>query len=127
MLRTITIAALCINIEHIGRILLSDSGGLVFNYGMAFSLLSDYPSLTLWLSVAATLMLMAVFAFVNLNEGERIGYSIMLGGALSNCAEKLILGYVIDWIHLPFIPLTINLADVEVVLGAFIAFLSFAV
>ena len=118
---------MCINIEHIGRILLSDSGGLVFNYGMAFSLLSDYPSLTLWLSVAATLMLMAVFAFVNLNEGERLGYSIMLGGALSNCAEKLILGYVIDWIHLPFIPLTINLADVEVVLGAFIAFLSFAV
>lgn len=127
MLRTITIAALCINIEHIGRILLADSEGLVFNYGMAFSLLSDYPSLTLWLSVTATLMLMAVFVFVNLNEAERIGYSIMLGGALSNCAEKLILGYVIDWIHLPFIPLTINLADVEVMLGAFIAFLSFAV
>lgn len=118
---------MCINIEHIGRILLADSEGLVFNYGMAFSLLSDYPSLTLWLSVAATLMLMAVFVFVNLNEAERIGYSIMLGGALSNCAEKLILGYVIDWIHLPFIPLTINLADVEVMLGAFIAFLSFAV
>ncbi|MBQ6001574.1 MAG: signal peptidase II [Synergistaceae bacterium] len=127
MLRTITIAALCINIEHIGRILLSDSERLVFNYGMAFSLLSDYPSLTSWLSVIATLMLLAVFIFVRLNEGERLGYSIMLGGALSNCAEKLILGYVIDWIHLPFVPLTINLADVEVVLGAFIAFLSFAV
>ncbi len=121
----ITIAALCIDIEHIGRILLADSGRLVLNYGMAFSLFSNYPSFTMWLSLIATVMLAAVLAFVNLNELEKIGYSIMLGGALSNCAEKLILGYVIDWIHIPLIPLTINIADIEVTLGALIAMLNF--
>lgn len=121
----ITIAALCIDIEHIGRILLADSGRLVLNYGMAFSLFSNYPSFTMWLSLFATVMLAAVLAFVNLNELEKIGYSIMLGGALSNCAEKLILGYVIDWIHIPLIPLTINIADIEVTLGALIAMLNF--
>lgn len=121
----ITIAALCIDIEHIGRILLADSGRLVLNYGMAFSLFSNYPSFTMWLSLIATVMLIAVLAFVNLNELEKIGYSIMLGGALSNCAEKLILGYVIDWIHIPLIPLTINIADIEVTLGALIAMLNF--
>lgn len=125
MLRVITIAALCIDIEHIGRILLADSGRLVLNYGMAFSLFSNYPSFTMWLSLIATVMLAAVLAFVNLNELEKIGYSIMLGGALSNCAEKLILGYVIDWIHIPLIPLTINIADIEVTLGALIAMLNF--
>ena len=116
---------MCINIEHIGRILLADSERLLFNYGMAFSLFSNYPSLSMWLSVIATVMIAAVCVFANLTEREKIGYSIMLGGALSNCAEKLILGYVIDWIHLPFIPLTINIADIEVTLGALITFLNF--
>lgn len=92
---------------------------------MAFSTLQDYPVLSAWLSALACVMLLAVFAFADLNNGERIGYSIMLGGALSNCAEKLILGYVIDWIPMPFIPLTINIADIEVSLGALIAFLNF--
>lgn len=127
MLRVITIAALCIDIEHIGRILLADSGRLVLNYGMAFSLLSGYPSLTMWLSVIAIVMIISVLAFTNLNEWEKFGYSLMLGGALSNCAEKFILGYVIDWIHFPFIPLTINIADIEVSLGALIALLNFVV
>ena len=107
--------------------MLADSECLVFNYGMAFSLFSDYPSFTMWLSVIASIMLASVFVLADLNEAERIGYSIMLGGTLSNCAEKLILGYVIDWIHLPLIPLTINIADIEITLGALIAFLNFVV
>lgn len=83
------------------------------------------PSLTMWLSAAACAVIMAVFFFVDLNEGERLGYSILLGGALSNCAEKFILGYVIDWIPIPLIPLTINVADIEISIGVLIAFLSF--
>ena len=125
MLRTVIIAALCIDIEHIGRLWLSDPNALVFNYGMAFSTFQDYPVLSALLSALACVMLLAVFLFADLNNGERIGYSIMLGGALSNCAEKLILGYVIDWIPMPLIPLTINIADIEVSLGALIAFLNF--
>ncbi|MBQ6418571.1 MAG: signal peptidase II [Synergistaceae bacterium] len=125
MLRTVIIAALCIDLEHIGRLWLSDPNALVFNYGMAFSTFQDYPVLSAWLSALACVMLLAVFLFADLNNGERIGYSIMLGGALSNCAEKLILGYVIDWIPMPLIPLTINIADIEVSLGALIAFLNF--
>ena len=79
----------------------------------------------MWLSVIACLMIAAALLFTNLSEREKIGFSIMLGGALSNCAEKIILGYVIDWIPLPLIPLSINLADVEVGLGALIAFVNF--
>ncbi|MBQ9389490.1 MAG: signal peptidase II [Synergistaceae bacterium] len=127
MFRTVTIVALCINVEHIGRILLSDPDSLVFNYGMAFSVLQDMPVLTTVLSGIACLLIGAVFVFAKLNRAERIGYSVMLGGAVSNFAEKLILGYVIDWIPLPFVPLTINIADIEVSLGALIAFLNFTV
>ena len=127
MFRTVTIVALCINVEHIGRILLSDPDTLVFNYGMAFSVLQDMPVLTTVLSGIACVLIGAVFVFAKLNRAERIGYSVMLGGAVSNFAEKLILGYVIDWIPLPFVPLTINIADIEVSLGALIAFLNFTV
>ena len=125
MLRSVTIIALCVDIEHIGRLWLADPNALVFNYGMAFSLLQDMPGLTTALSLFACVMIGLVFVFGELNGGERLGFSIMLGGAVSNCAEKLILGYVIDWIHLPFIPLTINIADIEVSLGALVAFVNF--
>ena len=125
MLFTITVAALCINLEHIGRILFSDPDALVLNYGMAFSTFQDYPILATVLSGIACIMIFAVFLFADLSRAERLGYSIMLGGALSNFAEKIILGYVIDWIPIPFIPLTINIADIEVSLGALIALLNF--
>lgn len=124
MLQVITIAALCINIEQAGRILFSNPHSIVLNYGMAFSTFQDMPTLATVLSGVACVMIAAVF-FVELDEWERFGYSLMLGGALSNFAEKVILGYVIDWIPLPFIPLVINIADIEVSLGALIAFVGF--
>lgn len=127
MLRTVIIAALCVDIEHIGRIYLSNPDTVIHNYGMAFSLLQDYPVLTAWLSGIAFVMILAVFFLADLNNGEKLGYSIMLGGALSNFAEKIILGYVIDWIPLPFIPLTVNIADIEVSLGVLIVLLNFEV
>lgn len=125
MLFTITVAALCINLEHIGRILFSDPDAIILNYGMAFSTFQDSPILATVLSGIACVMIFVVFLFVDLNRAERLGYSLMLGGALSNFTEKIILGYVIDWIPLPFIPLTINIADIEVSLGALIAFVNF--
>ena len=125
MFWTITIAALCINVEHIGRILLSNPETIIHNYGMAFSLLKDYPAVATVLSGLAILMVLSVFVFAELNEAERLGYSMILGGAVSNFAEKIILGYVIDWIPIPFFPLTVNLSDVQIILGAGIAFLNF--
>ncbi len=125
MLQTITIAALCVNLEHICRIFFSNPDSIVLNSGMAFSLLQDMPMLSSALSYVALATILAVFFLADLNGGERLGYSMILGGALSNCAEKFFLGYVIDWIPLPLIPLTINIADVEISLGVLIAFLSF--
>ena len=124
MLRSITIAALCVDIEHIGRIYLSNPDTVIHNYGMAFSLLSDYPAITAWLSGVAFAVILAVFFLADLNNGEKLGYSLMLGGALSNFAEKVILGYVIDWIPIPFIPLTVNLADIQVSIGALIVLMN---
>ena len=124
MLRTVTIAALCVDIEHIGRIYLSNPDTVIHNYGMAFSLFSDYPAITAWLSGIAFAVIVAVFFLADLNNGEKFGYSLMLGGALSNFAEKVILGYVIDWIPIPFIPLTVNLADIQVSIGALIVLMN---
>ena len=49
----------------------------------------------------------------------------MAGGALSNFLERFFLGHVIDWIPSPiFFAINFNLADVEISLGALIAFLA---
>ena len=43
--------------------------------------------------------------------------------SVSNLGERILWGYVVDWIPVPFLDLQYNLADVEISLGALIVFL----
>lgn len=45
-----------------------------------------------------------------------VGLSLQLGGALGNLSDRLRLGYVVDFIHIGFLPI-FNLADIFIVLG----------
>jgi lipoprotein signal peptidase len=50
------------------------------------------------------------------------GLLFILTGGLSNLLDRLILGYVIDWIYLPFFPFSVfNLADTYITLGLILA------
>jgi signal peptidase II len=91
---------------------------LTFNSGAAFSV---GAGLSPYLVVVVVVVVLAVLVFTtSLRSGPAaVGAGLVLGGALSNLADRLLRanhGQVIDWIHLSHWP-TFNLADSAVVVG----------
>lgn len=121
-MRSGIIILLCISVEHLARIFLAET--LSYNPGAAFGIFGGAPVFTLILSGIACIILLCVL-FTDINPLMRTGLAVMAGGALSNLIERILFGYVIDWIPFPFIDLNFNLADVEISFGALISFLSF--
>jgi len=54
---------------------------------------------------------------------EQLGYAVVIAGALGNLADRLLRGYVVDFIHLRAWPV-FNVADIAVVVGALLIGLS---
>ncbi len=95
----------------------------VRNTGMAFSLLSNHPWL---LSAVTALALAGIAAWLIARPDEhpltRAGFWLIVGGGLGNLADRLALGYVIDFIKLEFVRFAIfNVADIAVCVGAGLA------
>lgn len=95
------------------------------NTGMAFSLFSGHP----WLLGMVSLVLIAGAFFLlrgkELSTPSRIGLMMMLGGGLSNLADRLLLGYVPDMIELLFMRFAIfNVADACLVVGCGLVMIS---
>ena len=56
--------------------------------------------------------------FIWFKKTRNPGLLLILTGGLSNLLDRLILGYVTDWLFLPFFPHSIfNLADLYITLG----------
>lgn len=115
---------------------------LLHNYGAAFSLLADQGG---WQRlffgvVAAVISLLIVFWILRLDIKKRVelaGLSLVLGGAIGNLWDRIVLGYVVDFVDwfyiaadgecLPFfysMPFTqschwpaFNIADTAILLG----------
>ncbi len=89
----------------------------VVNTGSAFGL---FQGQTLFLVVAslAGVVLLAVFyrSHARLSLGLRLGIGLMLGGALGNLTDRLLLGGVTDFIAVGWWP-NFNLADSSIVVG----------
>ncbi|MFW1677256.1 signal peptidase II [Pontibacter sp. JAM-7] len=99
---------------------------LLYNYGAAFSFLSDAGGWQRWLFVLIALAVSAVLV-IWLKRTERqlwwlgLGLSLILGGALGNLYDRVMLGYVVDFISVHYqswyFP-AFNLADSAITLGA---------
>ncbi len=96
---------------------------LTYNEGIAFSMFSganNYLLIAFILSVSV----FVVWLWRNLEAGRwisEIGYALVLGGAIGNLVDRLVLGKVVDFIffHTPVWSFAIfNLADTFVSLGA---------
>ena len=91
------------------------------NAGISFGL---FPKIPLWVFFIA-ILLMFSFKSLYYEPKNDFAWSLFMAGMLGNLIDRVRLGYVIDWIPLPF-PfveiLFLNIADVALIIG-FICFI----
>ena len=105
---------------------------LTYNTGAAFSLLADAGGWQRWLftGIAIVISIVIVQWLRNLPREETLtalSLSLILGGAIGNLIDRILLGHVIDYIQVwlgsyPF-P-AFNLADAAISVGAVLLILS---
>ena len=105
------IILLCVLSEYFAREIASKFITVSHNSGAAFGIMHSTPELALALSGIACAVILGVIYLADMRTSTRIGLSVMAGGAVSNLLERIFLGYVIDWIPVPFCELQYNLAD----------------
>ena len=99
-----------------------------YNYGAAFSFLGDASGWQRWFFIVLALVVMAIlvawlYRLPSDNTRARVALVLILGGAAGNVIDRLVYGYVIDFIdvfygswHWP----TFNIADSAISVGAFL-------
>lgn len=90
------------------------------NTGVAFSFLEGKLPLIIIATAIVILILLKYIKQSNLNKYETICYGLIIGGGIGNLIDRLIYGYVIDFLdfnifNYPF-PI-FNLADTAIVIG----------
>jgi len=99
---------------------------LVHNHGAAFSFLSDAGGWQRWFfaAIAAGVSGWIVLWIRSLPPGKAwlaTGLALILGGALGNLGDRLVLGYVVDFLSVHWGPHyfpAFNLADSAITVGA---------
>ncbi|WP_008310908.1 signal peptidase II [Leptolyngbya sp. PCC 6406] len=91
----------------------------VTNSGAAFSLFSDNGEWLRWLSLLASLGLIALGTLAALpNRWEQAGYGFILSGAAGNGIDRFLAGEVVDFLDFRLIQFPIfNVADVCINIG----------
>lgn len=95
---------------------------LAYNTGAAFSLLRNQPQLLTGLTALLFLILLVYgFSRRQFLKGELLATALVLGGALGNLLDRLLLGHVIDYfdvvaIHYPIF----NVADSFIFCGVIV-------
>jgi signal peptidase II len=92
--------------------------GLYFNRGISFSLLDGHTSTGLFVA-AAGIAILALVCAASARVASCPGMPLLWAGAAGNLTDRVLYGYVVDWIHAGIF---INLADVWLGLGC-LAFL----
>lgn len=93
----------------------------VENKGMAFGMLANQR----WIFIALTsiVILALVIAVFNLKNQSRLFYisaALLIGGGIGNLIDRILYGYVVDYIALSFFPPVCNFADYCVTAGVII-------
>jgi signal peptidase II len=86
--------------------------GDVKNYGAAFGILQGYTTFLIIVSLIVILVCICYYK----NKGLRLSLSFILAGTISNLIDRILLGYVRDFIDLRIWPV-FNLADCFNIIG----------
>ena len=111
-----------ISINHkslINKDLIFFSIDYVKNYGAAFNILSGSR---IFLSTVSTIITLYLIYFIlckkNISNLNLLSYSFILAGTVGNGIDRIIKGYVIDFINLNFIDFPVfNIADISINVG----------
>lgn len=94
------------------------------NTGAAFSILTGYRLL---LILVAVVILVIIFNYLRKNKVEGkidvLAFSLIIGGALGNLLDRIVRGYVIDFLDFKIFGYNFpvfNLADTFIVIGVFL-------
>lgn len=78
-------------------------------------------SVFLYIVVGAVLLLLCFLFFRSWRQGNFLlmtGFFLIILGGASNLLDRIIFGYVIDWIRVFFLPISIfNIADIMIIMG----------
>ncbi|WP_299400919.1 signal peptidase II [uncultured Roseobacter sp.] len=96
------------------------------NRGINFGLFGDAPDASKWVLIALALVIscaVVIWAWrQNLGVWPQIGAGLLVGGALANVLDRLLYGYVLDFLNMSCCgidnPFVFNLADVFIFAGA---------
>ena len=91
----------------------------VKNYGAAFNILNGNTVFLSTISIIFTILLIyLIFRKNTLNSSELIAYSFILGGTIGNGIDRILKGFVIDFINLNIINFPVfNIADISINVG----------
>lgn len=96
---------------------------LVHNTGIAFGLFRDNGFVFLVIPIIAVgLLIYNIYYYHKFGDLDRwyiVAFSLILGGAIGNLFDRIVLGHVIDFIDLRVWPV-FNIADSAITVGAFI-------
>lgn len=92
---------------------------LVKNYGAAFGMLAGKSWLLVPIAVVFVVYLIVEREKINSIPLARWGAPLAAAGALGNAIDRAFLGYVVDFIDVPFFSV-FNVADIGITIGIFL-------
>lgn len=111
-------------LEHQSLTVIKDFFSITFakNTGVAFSLLEGKVPLIIIITSIIIIFILKYIKTTNPNKYEIICYGLIIGGSLGNLIDRLIYGYVIDFLDFNLFGYAFpifNLADTAIVIGIF--------
>ena len=93
----------------------------VKNYGAAFNIFSGNRIFLSLISIFFSILLIYLILRKNtLNQFDLLSYSFILGGTIGNGIDRILKGFVIDFINLNIINFPVfNIADISINVGFF--------
>lgn len=112
-------------LENQSIIIIKDFFNITYakNTGVAFSLLSNNKVIIIILTIIILGILLKYIKGKYINKYDQIAYGLILGGAIGNLLDRIIYGYVIDFIDFKIFNYNypiFNIADTSIVIGVII-------
>ena len=91
------------------------------NYGAAFNLLQGFEwTRVLLIFVGVLVLVITAYFYCTVRKMEALHYGLifLFAGTLCNMIDRILYGYVIDWLSFSFLPVpAFNIADISNVVG----------